>query len=477
LAARRDTNYDSLFLDRYNQKHGRDAPKGYYRMEVVGRDRGDCQRVLNSAHTPDSPLLWAIQGFFDSHNSQAIHRLCGQLTVGHTDYRRQTQDAPNFRRAFAEVYRSKILFFLGSAMSETYFHDLFDEIIQLYGNCSHVHHALIKKGIVSDTRGFERQFGVRLYEWEHTSEVTDAIKRLTAEVTQAFRPKTSSWSYWLKVRGAAATPGYIPDIEMKRSRLPDRKSLTDAEAIALSAGDGPVFGGVIGEWIQKAGLTPDSFQTIPQSDQRLRRAGDQPYYAVIARDESGTDVRDPRVVADLMQTLLTDIGVNFPSVRVIHVMLLASGPGRQFPQHVALSGMVRGYKTWREKSQSSTHLCMHIHLVDPELISLLTSGRLDIIRLLNERHVSFWIEVMDDDGDFERYIESRAADTPFAQIVQDYGVPVEDWCYTVIPRLRGCAKPLGLELLQDEDTLRSMGVFFGSTIRFSRRKPSASDGN
>jgi hypothetical protein len=117
------TNYDSLFLDRYNRKHGNQPPAGYYRMEVVGRDRGHCQRVLNSARTPDSPLLWAVQGFFGSHASDDIHLLCDQLTVGHTYYSRQTQTATNFRRAFAEIYRSKTLLFLGSGMSETYFHN------------------------------------------------------------------------------------------------------------------------------------------------------------------------------------------------------------------------------------------------------------------------------------------------------------------------------------------------------------------
>jgi hypothetical protein len=463
------TNYDSLLLDRYNRKHGSQPPAGYYCMEVVGRDRGDCQRVLNSARTPDSPLLWAIQGFFGSHTSQDLHPLCNQLTVGHTDYSRQTQHATNFRRAFSEIYRSKTLLFLGSGMSETYFHNLFEEIVELYGNCSHLHHALIKKGSVSDIKGFERRFGVRLYEWEQTSGVTDVIKQLAAEVRESLRPKTSSWSYWLRAKGAAATPGFMPDIEIKRLSFPSHTWITETEAVVLSAGDGPAFGHVTSRWIAHAGLK-GLFKEIPDRDRRLLRAGSQRFYAVIARDESRKDTRDPRVVAHLVQELLTDLAATFPLVRVVRTMLLASGPGRQFPQHVALIEMIRGYKTWREKAQSTVHLCMHVHLVDPAPISLLTSGRVDIIRLLNEQHVSFWVEVMENDGDFQRYIESRPEDVTLAEIARNYDMLVDDWCYTIIPPLRGRAEPCNVKLLQDADTLRSKGVFFGSTVRFSRAK-------
>jgi hypothetical protein len=110
-------------------------------------------------------------------------------------------------------------------MSEGYFHDLFDEVVELYGNCSHVHHALVKKGQIADPRVFERRFQVRIHEWNGPAEVAVAIRELSEAVTKQMRPKTSSWCYWLSVKGASATPEYIPDIEIKRSRLPLKKSL------------------------------------------------------------------------------------------------------------------------------------------------------------------------------------------------------------------------------------------------------------
>jgi hypothetical protein len=113
---------------------------------------------------------------------------------------------------------------------------------------------------------------------------------------------------------------------------------------------------------------------------------------------------------------------------------------------------------------------MHIHLVDPAPIALLTSGSVDIIRLLNEEDVSFWVEVIKDNGDFQRYIESRPEDATFAQIARDYDVLLEGWWYTIIPPLTGLAELCSVRLLQDADTLRSKGVFFGSTVRFSKSK-------
>jgi hypothetical protein len=83
------------------------------------------------------------------------------LRISFSGGKRGKATATNFRRAFAEIYRSKALLFLGSGMNETYFHNLFDEIVQLYGNCAHLHHAVIKKGTVSDIKGFERLLAPR----------------------------------------------------------------------------------------------------------------------------------------------------------------------------------------------------------------------------------------------------------------------------------------------------------------------------
>lgn len=397
-----------------------------------------------------------------------MHPLTAQLTVGHADYRRQTHGAVYFRRAFAEIYRSKPFFFLGSGMSESYFHNLFDEVVELYGNCSHVHHALVKKGNIADPRMFERRFQVKIHEWSDPAEVVSAIRKLSETVTKETRPKTASWCYWLKVKGAAATSEYIADIEIKRSRLPLRNSLQPTEAVVLSAGANGVFGDAGQSWANNAGVA-GQFHARAGVDDRLLRVTAERYYAVIARDSSRRDIRNPRIVAGLVSDLFDYISSEHPNLTVVKSMLLASGPGRKFPQHIALIEMVRGYKNWRQKVGRGPHPFLHIHVVDPAPISLLTAGRVDIVRLLTESLVSFWIEIWEDDGDFHRYIESRPDDTILREIAAEYDVYIDGWCYCIIPPLHGSVESHSVISLSGDDTVRSMGIFFGSTIRFFRR--------
>jgi len=65
----------------------------------------------------------------------------------------------------------------------------------------------------------------------------------------------------------------------------------------------------------------------------------------------------------------------------------------EFPQHVALIEMICGYKSWRQKAGNGPHLSLHIHVVDGIPISLLTAERVDILRLLNDTAISFWVDL------------------------------------------------------------------------------------
>jgi hypothetical protein len=66
--------------------------------------------------------------------------------------------------------------------------------------------------------------------------------------------------------------------------------------------------------------------------------------------------------------------------------------------------------------------------------------------------------------------ESRSEDTGLAEIAGDYDARFQDWVYTIIPPLRRGTETCDVMLLQKANTLRSEDVFFGSTVRFSRRK-------
>src|SRR5262249_35613484 len=169
----------------------------FSRMVPLGRTRNDCQRVLNAIRGPDNPILWALQGFIQR-KGITPRELVEQITIGHVEYRRQTHEAVHFRRAFAEVYRSRVLLFIGSGLQETYLLDLFGEALELLGTIGHFHYALVAKG-TTDPDFLQRRFQIRTIEYEST----DAKDRSTCvfDFLENFRragdgprARTQSWA-------------------------------------------------------------------------------------------------------------------------------------------------------------------------------------------------------------------------------------------------------------------------------------------
>ena len=185
------TNYEALFHDAWNrwwvyEKQPRPDPlPESAAMVVVGRGRDDCQRVLNSTRGPDNPLLWALQGFIGPPRSR--HPLANQLAIGHEEYRRQTHEAVHFRRAFAEIYRSRSLLFVGSGLRDSYLLDLFGEALELLGTIGHFHYALVPKGEV-DGDFLKRRLQILPIEYNPepaSKALTDDASRLSEAVEKS----------------------------------------------------------------------------------------------------------------------------------------------------------------------------------------------------------------------------------------------------------------------------------------------------
>jgi SIR2-like domain len=99
------TNYDDLFWTAFIREQGTS-------QKVLGRSVSDCHAILSSLRTPSEPILWAVQGFLGHICSCPLPRnrmneLAKEVVVGHQEYRKVTFNSPHFRRAFAEVFRSR----------------------------------------------------------------------------------------------------------------------------------------------------------------------------------------------------------------------------------------------------------------------------------------------------------------------------------------------------------------------------------
>ena len=85
----------------------------------------------------------------------------------------------------------------------------------------------------------------------------------------------------------------------------------------------------------------------------LWSAGKLPIVLVTARQKADLpyQVRDARAVA--VATLELMRFAFKARYRVVHAMLQASGPDSQFPPHVSLIQMVRGFNQWQQRMRSS----------------------------------------------------------------------------------------------------------------------------
>ena len=188
------TNYDDLFfyacrcsrqsdLDPQSQKARELA------VQVLGRSSRDCKLIMSSLSGPfDRQYIWHVQGFLGGqfpgrkpeNDIPKIDALQEQLVIGHAEYRRVTNRAPDFRRCFTEVFNTRSFLFLGSSLKEDYFSNLFGEVLDLCGPSAVPHFAFTEKGQV-DANFLADQMNITVCEfpkgkWEELPKWLDRLK-------------------------------------------------------------------------------------------------------------------------------------------------------------------------------------------------------------------------------------------------------------------------------------------------------------
>src|SRR5262249_4716864 len=146
---------------------------------------------------PGRPLLWTLQGHMDApckiDGYTARPELERELVVGHEEYRRVTYRDLSFRRAFAEVFRQRSLFFLGAGIKESYLQELFGEVLEVYGPSSRPHYAIMPHGEV-DPDFMLARFQVRVIEFPEGA--YDELPAWLAQFVEATRKHTQRPLVW-----------------------------------------------------------------------------------------------------------------------------------------------------------------------------------------------------------------------------------------------------------------------------------------
>jgi hypothetical protein len=131
--------------------------------------------------------------------------------------------------------------------------------------------------------------------------------------------------------------------------------------------------------------------------------------------------------------------------------------------------MVQGYCRWRH-GPSGASVPLHIHVVDPAVIGLLESRRIDLASMIISSEVRFWIEIQMEGQSAGPELTVASIDYTIFDIMSEYAIPSEQWVVSVRPAPTKRYQPTPVEDLVGVKgpTLGEFGLLDGSTLIFAR---------
>ncbi len=493
------SNYDDLFVTAYARQRqdelgkaldtGGAASAEYEvrssepyngHVQVLGRSRRDCARVLSALSVTVPTVLWTIHGFLPRQEQPELAHLANEMVVGHDEYRRIAHADPYYRRAFGELWRRRSLLFLGSSLGDPYLLDLFSEVQELHGTNPQPHYALVEDDKVLDEELLRTRFNIIVARYGRHGELPEHLQELARRVRAPQpRPTRFAWHYaWDDDR---ALRGGAPDLELAHSGLPT--SLGDGEGILLSAGfpdseardDRLFFSAGILHVLER--VDPKFFEAVSAGEAIPIEDG---VFSVPAPDGGSSRVaairpwkdertRDLNLLRELLPKALRWASGN--GIQHLHLPLIGGGASRHFPASVPLSIIVRAHRQWCETHDTPIRLT--VHLIEPSAVFELTSGRLNLAELIAVEDLRFWVEFDgtdgsgSDDGRFLREPLIARESESLARVAGVLGLPTpEQWEMRAEPAPDRDASWLPVSA---STPLCELGLTVGGTLRVRRR--------
>jgi hypothetical protein len=448
------------------------------------------------------------------HTDNRTGELEGQLVVGHAEYRAVAMRSESFRRAFAEVYRSRSLLFLGSGLRDRYLLDLFSQVSELYGASSQPHYAVVGAHDV-DVEFVEflgRYFGIRVVEVDRYTEIPSLLSEIQAAADDSTARRC--WSYQ-RPGPSGQTPSSV------EIREEDIHAASPLGCIIISGGGSQAWPrlnlGMI-DYLIAIGVLPEDLLDLEEKRRRvvvgrmLRKAEGRRYTWVFddppgsrnsarlkvlvararvdARSSLGRRVRPvagSATRADRAGRLWRDLRLIKPVMiealevaaeaghQAVQSTILSSGDLRSFPASFALQEMVRA---WTHAAIDGHHL--RIHVVHPSVLRDLRSGRLDLAYPISIASsttpgpaLQFWLEVVERGGRSTRLLELRHATSSIKELLEEHSLLNRRWAFSLWPE--PCLEwtpwtVADIAAWEAEHngsgmTLETFGVVHGSTLR------------
>jgi hypothetical protein len=448
------TNYDDLYF------HSRERRA----VEICGRGRYDCHRVLRSLDENSSPLLWAIQGFVGGQKEsllksipqEKMDELLKQVVLGHQHYVRASNAEPHFRRTFAEVFRRRSLLFIGSRVDEDYFINLFSEIIHHHGLGIFPHFALVDvRNSQIDPWFLQTRLGITVIRYGNYDQLPDLLARFA---------DLAAWNTCLpgsQLNGAhcALTELCYPVTQVTTTaRCSVRFSFgelpppNENEATVVSVGrqgNLPLSGKLAKSHLRAA----FEKKLVTSPDPSWRPLGTEPAYtfvhtncdqifAVAARLKSTSnqappsdesmhhDIRDLRIIPEAVcQTLESISRKGFKRIRLGAV---AAGKRSPFHPSYSLTQTISGIRKFLRGDISHIQEIV-LHLVDPSAWSLIASNKIPISEMLASDICEYRIEVYGACDEVDCLRISYEGNPSVAELLHKARLCADDWLIHLEP--------------------------------------------
>lgn len=462
------TNYDDLFYYACRCRHnGNQQNSDEMRVQVLGRSAKDCKLIISSLTGPfDRQYIWHVQGFLGGQSpdsnlavdfaAQDLKALEHQLVIGHSDYRRVTNRAPEFRRCFTEVFNTRSFLFLGSSLKEDYFLNLFGEVLDLCGPSAVPHFAFAKQGEV-DPSFLADQMNITVCElpkddkdWQ---ELPNWLTRLKEEIDMP-RARSIRWSFAI---GPDADSQHVAsDLEIVRGLAPEQPDPGEAVAFVTPRDkDG-------------APVPLDQFEDLadklkPTDSEHVFEYPNHRLYAVTARCR-GND--DDTAVNSAVDALLDRVVKNNPNTTTLHFQF--SGESGSVPPIYGFIEVIRSFREWRARKQKHNRVPLRLLLyVQSDVEFCLTSGRIDIPELLSSSLIRFWVVIVPTGGQEPiRHAMHCCPSTRVGEVLKEVGVPPcsDRWSLSLCPSPR--KEPLNSVTSNQvhDRTIVQIGIAFGSVV-------------
>ena len=518
------SNYDDLFFRAWNSEHKASGSS----MQVLGRGAADCRDVLTSLHSSRAPILWALQGYIGESlgsrvrqlrrqsaikfkrgpvqgtnplsNAGAAHakqsgdtrrqQLREQLVVGHEEYRRVSYTEPQFRRAFAEVFRARSLLFVGSSLADQYLLNLFGETLEIFGANPYSHYALVLKG-TTDPEFLRSRLNTFVYEYDSHGELPDILRDLKTAVDSS-APFARNWTYSLP-RSTGSAPGEAADLHIVRGQM-GKPAARECLALGVSVDtEGAVeVSGAERRVLDLFGCAQALSKCKWPKGSLVLRVDGAPLFLFCFATQGGD--QDVRQYSRAITAVLSAVDLNeFDLVRTRLPLpdsdekkswwrALLGGLmqyfQRDFLQRYWLMESIRAFGTWRRRPGDAGGPRLAVHLSDPGILFDMSTGRIDPIELLLCDDLNFTVEVTDEDDALvlrESFqcegvtsLRNLAGQLRLVRTLNAGAAP-EQWLVEVDP------SPTGLPQVQRlsepgvlDTTLSELGVLTDSVLRFVR---------